>query len=83
MTDFFSSDLGILCFAFWIVLGFLVIWYIYKICPLTDNHGNPQESNNEEISIKNSLLGHFKESEILDHQEKDDDLHNPEQSTNS
>jgi hypothetical protein len=82
VTDFFFNDIGMACLVFWVVLGFLLFWFWYKISPLPDDNNDPQEPSNEEAIAKNSLLEQFRESETHDHQSQDDP-HNPEQSTNA
>lgn len=82
MNDFFLNDLGIVCLAFWGVLGFLFFWYLYKIKPLNADSCDFQEFNEAETNAKNSLLESLRAKESLDHQ-KGDDLNSPEQPTDS
>lgn len=80
MVDFFLNDLGIICLVFWGILGFLFIWYLYKIKPLNVDAIDVREFDEKDTNTKNSLLETLREKEELDHQ-KDIDLNNPEQLT--
>lgn len=65
MGNFLLTDLGIVCLAFWGLIGFLLTWYAWRLREFHLTQDSQQQSEEEEHGTEPLLLENLRENEAV------------------